>query len=323
VFGLFRPQELILSPAPSAALLLEGGGDSIVLEDGRPAHFAISGDFVLCQAGARTLKATAIRASSRARDAADLMLAVPARIERQYRGKLEVRVSLNALVATIEMDREVAVASAVAAESPPGAAMEALKAQAVVTRSYYVASRGRHTVFDFCDTTHCQFLREPPAADAPASVATAETRGLVLCYRGCVLAALFSSCCGGRTHSLEEVGLPSRGYPYFSVDCPPCLRHSRRWETRLHAEVAASFLTKGLSEKARLEAGRKLGWNAVPGNNFSARLEGETFVVQGTGAGHGLGLCQTGAAAMAQDGAGFQEILNYYFNNTYLNHYSK
>jgi stage II sporulation protein D len=318
VFGLFRPEELILSPAPNSALLVEGGGVSIVLEDGRSAHCLISGDLVECRAGSRDLKAAAIRASSRAGDAADLILAVPGRIERRYRGKLEVRASSKELVAIIEMDREVAVASVVAAESPPGASLEALKAQAVVTRSYYVATRGRHRAYDFCDTTHCQFLREPPDADSPASLATAKTRGLVLGYKDSVLAALFSACCGGRTRSLREVGLTSEGYPYFPVDCPPCLRRARRWENRLDRDAAAPLLAEGSSERARLKVGRKLGWSTVPGNNYSARFEGESVVVQGSGAGHGLGLCQTGAAAMAEEGAEFQEILNHYFRNTYI-----
>src|SRR6266571_2973368 len=63
------------------------------------------------------------------------------------------------------MDRETATASVVAAENTPDTPLEALKAQAVAARSYFVAGRGRHHDFDFCDTTHCQFLREPPSAD--------------------------------------------------------------------------------------------------------------------------------------------------------------
>jgi peptidoglycan hydrolase-like amidase len=51
------------------------------------------------------------------------------------------------------MDLEVAVASAVAAETLPGTPLEALKAQANVTRSYDLAGR-RHAGFDLCDTKH-------------------------------------------------------------------------------------------------------------------------------------------------------------------------
>lgn len=316
VFGLFRPAELVLSPTPNGVLLLEGGGDSIVLEDGRAARLRLSGNSVECLADKRVLSATRIRASARTGDAADLILGVPKKIERHYRGTLEVTVSRGELVAVIIMDREIAVASAVAAESLPGTSLEALEAQAVVTRSYYTATRGRHPRFDFCDTTHCQFLRESPAADAPASLATAKTRGLVLCYRGSVLAAFFSASCGGRTRSLRQVGLPSQGYPYFPVDCVPCLHRAPRWETRLDAQDAVPLLAEVTSERARLHVGRKMGWNVVPGNNYSARPEGETVVFQGSGAGHGLGLCQRGSAAMAEEGADFQEILNHYYPNT-------
>ena len=87
------------------------------------------------------------------------MLSVPGRIERRFRGTLEVASRGGALEAVVSLDIETAVASVVAAESPPGAPLEALKAQAVVARSYYLATRGRHAGFDFCDTTHCQFLR--------------------------------------------------------------------------------------------------------------------------------------------------------------------
>ena len=77
------------------------------------------------------------------------------------------------LVPVVSMDLETAVASVVAAEQVAGTPLEALKAQAVATRSYFVATRGRHRGFDFCDTTHCQFLREPPASGHPAARADA------------------------------------------------------------------------------------------------------------------------------------------------------
>ena len=75
----------------------------------------------------------------------------------------------------VTMDLETAVASVVAAESPPGAGLESLKAQAVVARSFLVAAHGRHARSDFCDTTHCQFLREPPAEGSLAERAARNT----------------------------------------------------------------------------------------------------------------------------------------------------
>ena len=122
------------------------------------------------------------------------------------------------MIATISMDLELAVASVVAAESAPVAAIEALKAQAVVARSFYLASQHRHEGFDFCDTTHCQFIRQSPGPGTDAFRAAEATHGLVLTYQGRVLAALYSAVCGGHTRSLE----PSREadtYPYFAVEC--------------------------------------------------------------------------------------------------------
>ena len=63
---------------------------------------------------------------------------------------------------------------------------------------------------------------------------------------------------------------------------------------------------------------RRLGWDAVPSNNFSAHSDAQGVVLEGTGEGHGVGLCQAGAKAMAQAGATFREILDHYYPNTTL-----
>src|SRR5260221_14104859 len=117
------------------------------------------------------------------------------------------------------MDVETAVASIVGAESPPHAPMEALKAQAVAARSFLAAGKGRHSGFDFCDTTHCQFLRQPPAADSPAAQATSATRGLVLAYKGRGFAAMYSASCGGGAPSPARTGNSLGGYSFFCVIC--------------------------------------------------------------------------------------------------------
>ena len=258
VFGLFRPSEIVVRPVPGQALVVESGAGRIVLEGGRVLR----------------VRASELAGSVHAapRGGGEFVLSVPGKIERRFRGELEVRAEAGALVAIVAMELEVAVASAVAAESPPGASLEALKAQAVVTRSYYAAARGRHHGFDFCDTTHCQFLREPPPLNAPAAIAAERTRGMVLGYRGATVAALFSASCGGRTRALAN---PAPGeYPYFAVDCVYCRRGPR---------VRCSYCDP-----------------------------------RGEGAGHGFGLCQTGAKGMAAAGATFREILRHYFPNAEL-----
>jgi stage II sporulation protein D len=39
-------------------------------------------------------------------------------------------------------------------------------------------------------------------------------------------------------------------------------------------------------------------------------------LLEGTGQGHGIGLCQSGAKAVAADGADFRQSLSHYYPNT-------
>ena len=44
----------------------------------------------------------------------------------------------------------------------------------------------------------------------------------------------------------------------------------------------------------------------------------EAFILQGAGWGHGVGLCQIGAAVMSTQGYNYRQILSHYFPNTTL-----
>jgi len=201
VFSLFHPVGLEVRPARSI-LVVEQNGRQQTLE------------------GARTLKLTGnATVGGRAGKQTRFILAIPDKIRREFYGRLEVREEEGHLLAIVTMELENAVASIVAAESPPGASLEARKAQAVVARSFLIAARGRHHGFDFCDTTHCQFLREAPPEGSLSAIAAIETRGLALAYQGRVIAALYSANCGGKTRTLEEAGWNIEPYPYYAVEC--------------------------------------------------------------------------------------------------------
>jgi len=319
VFGLFRPQQLALSAPAGSALVLHAGGEAIVLEGSSGvsiAHIRARGDTVVLDVGTRVLRASELTVTSRENGATDFNLAVPGKITRHYRGTLEVKPASRALTAVVTMDLETAVASVVAAESTVGTPSEALKALAVAARSYFVAGKGRHRGFDFCDTTHCQFLREPPTSNTAAAQAVSATRGLVIAYQSQPLAAMYTRSCSGRTRTPAELGLAPAAYPYYSVDCKYCRQHPSRWQSRLSAEDAATLHSSNESSRLRLD--RRLGWSAVPSNNFVMQKEGEQTILRGVGQGHGLGLCQAGAKAMAKEGADFREILAHYYPNTVI-----
>ena len=320
VLGLFHPRQITLGVAKEEAIVIHGDDSELVLEAGprtSVARIGISGDALLLDFGGHVVHTAEIRAAGRNGQAAEFVLAVPGRISRHYRGTLTVKAVADVVVPIVTMDLETAVASVVEAESAADAPPEALKAQAVVTRSYFTAGKGRHHDFDFCDLTHCQFLRGLANPESAAAVATSATRGLVILFEEKPIAAMFTRSCGGHTRTPAELGIPSNAYPYFSVQCDYCYKHPSRWTRRISEQEAERLLGKG--EAGRLAVDRCLGWNAVPSNNFTARKEDGTVILKGAGQGHGVGLCQRGAKAMAEDGAGFREILSHYFPNTTLN----
>lgn len=210
VFTLFKPVELRVSPA-AAPLLVTTAGVTKILE-GRQS-FTIR----------LTQRNTPVRVTSRDASAADFHLAIPGKIDRRFHGVLTINARGHKLEAVVSIDREIAVASVVAAEMAPGTPFEALKAQAVAARSYYAAAGPRHDNFDFCDTTHCQFLRAWPNPASPAFRAAQETHGITLEYAGRPLASLYSASCGGQTRALDN---SADGYPYYSVTCDFCRRHA-------------------------------------------------------------------------------------------------
>lgn len=317
VLGLFHPREFALSATAGHALLLQAGGETPILEKSsgtQSASVQISDGALILRTGFRSTRAPAIIVTGRKGEPVDFDLAIPNKITRRYHGTLEIRLSGAILLAVLRLDQESAVASVVAAESLPDTPPEALKGQAIAARSYLVAGRGRHQEFDFCDTTHCQFLREPPAADSPIAQAVAATRNLVLVHNSHAFPAMYTRSCSGRTHTPSELKMTSTSYPYYAVDCKYCRSHPARWTTRLSLLDSAAL--RNSDELSRVNAGRRLGWDVVPSNDFVSTQEGDHLLLQGTGHGHGIGLCQSGARAMALEGANYQDILNHYYPNT-------
>jgi stage II sporulation protein D len=309
VLGLFHAKQVAVSPVLGEPLQCSAGAEPWLVRE--PLLLTLQGTKLRMDGAANSLDGP-IACDNGAGGATEFVASVPGKISRRYRGRLEIRPESHELRVVVIMALETAVASIVAAESPPHAPLEALKAQAVATRSFLLAGRGRHRGFDFCDTTHCQFLRSPPGSTTAAFQASAATRGLVLSYKQEVFAAMYSASCGGRTHTLDELGIPARGYPYFAVICDYCRRHREKWVAQIETADAVNLAP---TESARLNLARKLGWKTVPGNTYASHTENGAVVLEGVGVGHGVGLCQRGGADMARHGATFQQILEHYYPN--------
>jgi len=317
VLGLFHPHELRLTPIAGSALVVHVDEQSIILEKSSgegAATFNIDRNLIVIATKTRTLRAASLLVTSRENGAASFVLTVPDKITRRYYGTLELKPGSGKLTAVVNMDLETAVASVVGAESTPNDPIEALKAQSVATRSYYVAGKRRHHGFDFCDTTHCQLLREPSPPSSQVAQAVSATRGMVLAYQSHPFAAMYTRSCSGHTKTPKDVGMPGDSYPYYSVDCKYCQEHPFRWQRRIAASDAAKLHSS--NEASRLNLVRRLGWNTVPGDDFTMQKEGDQMILNGIGMGHSIGLCQAGSKAMAHAGASFREIMAYYYPNS-------
>jgi SpoIID/LytB domain protein len=96
----------------------------------------------------------------------------------------------------------------VPAEMPFSAPMEALKAQAVISRSLMVGDLGkRHPLepFHFCTKQHCQVYHGHHWQRQQSDLAVSATKGRVLYWNHSILAAVYSADCGGHTENNESI----------------------------------------------------------------------------------------------------------------------
>ena len=143
--------------------------------------------------------------------ASDSETSAPVRFnDRPYRGRLEVFTNLRGTLTVVnELGLEDYVRGVVANELSPGGypAIEALKAQAVAARTYALKNRGQFLSqgFDLLPTTRSQVYRGLISENPLSSRAVEETRGMIATYLGEPINALYTSTCGGRTESSENI----------------------------------------------------------------------------------------------------------------------
>jgi stage II sporulation protein D len=180
---------------------------------------------------------------------------------KDYRGKVEVRRGEGGLVVIDQLSFEEYLGGVVAAELGVSdePSFEAVKAQAVIARTYAVKNLGRHRRqgFDLLATVSDQRFDGVAGETAVAWRALAETRGQVVTYDGAAIEAFFHSTCGGRTAAGREVfTYADRPYLRSVSDTDPdgqawCRSSPRfQWTESWDAAALATALRRGL----RLEA---------------------------------------------------------------------
>jgi stage II sporulation protein D len=178
---------------------------------------------------------------------------------RAYRGTLLLVPDRTGITAINLLGLEEYLVGVVAAEmgSRPATDREALRAQAVVARTYALRNRNRWRAqgFDYYATVADQVYTGVAAENELAREAVDATRGVVVTFAGAPIDAFFYSTCGGRTELGTEVfRAADRSYLQSVPDVDPsgiayCSISPRyRWSETWTGNELRRALVRGLAD---------------------------------------------------------------------------
>ncbi len=240
------------------------------------------------------------------------------------------------------LDLEDYVLGVVSAEMPASFNVEALKAQAVASRSYAV-SKNSNNIIEISSTINDQVyqtnleLKNKWGSDYQKyfdkiKEAVNTTKGILVTRDGKVLKTYYFSMSNGKTENSQDVfNVPT----FLSVDSP------YENNTLKNFEVTKEFTIDKLLELLNLnsfevqnvtrndtnhvdnivisnkkfkgtEFRKLLGLRST---DFDIKKEGDKYLITTRGYGHGVGMSQYGANEMAKNGYNYEEIINHYYQN--------
>jgi len=232
---------------------------------------------------------------------------------------------------------------------------EAMKAQAIAARTYALKNRGKCAAdgFDLDDTTHCEGYFGVDGETAQSNAAVDATRSEVLTYKGQLIDAIFSTDSGGMTACdlsgdcpyLQAVkdadsgdGLDyaasGRYHTWTYTFTPTQIATLLSRDPRTHVSRFVSLTLDGLDASGRITTAtvagadgtlktvtgpqlrQILGYDTLRSTRVVlTRIPGGSYKFDGKGWGHGMGMSQDGAVAMA--GPPYRktcsEILKHYY----------
>jgi stage II sporulation protein D (peptidoglycan lytic transglycosylase) len=269
---------------------------------------------------------------------------------REYTPPLELLRNGDGLLVVTEVELEEYLVGVLRAESSEKWPIEALRAQAIVARTYAAYQRmlgAGKTYHIVASTAHQQYFGRVPRT-SPLWGAVADTAGQVLRWEGGLFPAFYHTESGGYTEDPRTV-FAARNMPAlkpvrdeFSTGSP---HHSWSLDVRLAdlAEIlrrndavvgavtaievtertpslrVAVVTVRGTQGSARLRGNdfrRMLGYERFKSTLFAVAVDREWARFAGRGYGHGVGMSQWGAKSMAEHGYTARQILEFYYPGT-------
>jgi len=225
--------------------------------------------------------------------------------------------------------------------------LEAIKAQAIVARTYtlYIKKQKKYPFYDLTSDISSQVYGGQTAEKYRTNLAVDQTRGLVLIYNKTILPAYYHATCGGFTEDASELWGDSMP-PLAGKVCEFCKESPHFFwkrnvrlkdiQDQLNAQGYSLGLIKEITVVERNKSQRIkelkiatrdgkevvisgkdfrniVGPNLIKSNNYVIEMKGYYVDFLGKGWGHGIGLCQWGANFMARQNYSFDQILEYYY----------
>ncbi|WP_353097007.1 SpoIID/LytB domain-containing protein [Tissierella praeacuta] len=133
----------------------------------------------------------------------------------RYRDYIRLLSKNNEIIVINHVGLENYLYGVVPAEMPATFHVEALKAQAVASRSFAISNINKHSSegFNLCDTTHCQVYSGVEYEKSSTNLAVDETRDTFAYYNGKVIEAIFHSTSSGFTE--DSVNVWGGDFPYL------------------------------------------------------------------------------------------------------------
>lgn len=268
--------------------------------------------------------------------------------DKKYKGEIKV-VANQELYIIEEIPLERYLYGVLAPEMGPDWPIEALKAQAVASRTYAAKQINPSKDYDISDNVYHQVYTGFERVNSAIIEAVNSTRGEILTYNKKIITAFFHACCGGHTTTPSSVWDEDLIRPLKGVSDPYCkLSNHYNWDIFISDKDLLSFIQKLGSTALKInnirtyskdKSGRavRLLFSTDKGNfraevkemrkffgtyefksTFITRIEKKEngYKFYGKGWGHGVGMCQEGAKQMAYKGKKYDQILKFYYPGT-------
>ena len=271
---------------------------------------------------------------------------------KRYSGKINIIFRNNKILVINVLGVEKYLNSVVGSEMPHKWHIEALKAQAIASRTYAL-KKTNNGLYDIDSTQTNQVYNGLESSTFKTRRAVRETRSLVITYKNKLINALFHSSSGGMTENSEAVW--SDPYPYLVTVKDFDQKNPKiRWNKEVSkSELKEIFPIIGgiqqievlnITETGRIKNLKIIGTfgdKVITGKEFRSKLGlkstlfrptiSEDFydkkdlnnqsniqfhpflIISGMGAGHGVGMSQWGARYMADKGYKANQILKYFY----------